>query len=176
MPLDQVYELFGLEGGEKVSFHTLYYEIGRFVFLQMQEKLHLNLVILNRSNIYSSYENVAVAGFVVFVDTTLGYEALARGKKTAAFTLRGKSIGSDACNFGWPADFPDNGPFWTNHADEREFERVMDYITTVSDEEWKQTRQRYVPDLMEYDPGNTRFLKLMREIGVPLKSEYEKDV
>lgn len=132
--------------------------------------------LLKKTNVYSSYENVAAAGVVVFVDTTLGYEALARGKKTAAFALRGKSLGSVACNFGWPADLPDNGPFWTNHADEREFERVMDYITTVNDEEWEQTRQHYVPELMEYDPGNTRFLKLMREIGVPMKSEYQKDV
>jgi len=134
------------------------------------------LELIERSNLYSSYENVDASGVVVFVDSTLGYEALARGKKTAAFTLRGKSLGSVACNFGWPADLPDNGPFWTNHADEREFERVMDYIITVSDDEWEQTRQRYVPELMEYDPGNTRFLKLMREIGVPLKPEYEKDV
>ena len=132
--------------------------------------------LLEKSSIYSSYENVAAAGFVVFVDTALGYEALARGKKTAAFTLRGKSLGSATSNFGWPADLPDNGPFWTNHDNEQEFERVMDYITTVSDEEWEQTRQRYVPELMEYDSGNTRFLKLMREIGVPLKREYESDV
>ncbi len=131
---------------------------------------------LKKSNLYSSYEHVAVARFVVFVDTTLGYEALARGKKAAACTLRGKSLGSAARNFGWPADLPDNGPFWTNHADEREFKRVMDYITTVSDEEWEQTRQRYVPELMDYDPGNTRFLKLMRKIGVPLKEEYQNDV
>ena len=132
--------------------------------------------LLKRSNLYSSYENVAAAGVVVFVDSTLGYEALARGKKTAAFALRGKLLRSVACNFGWPADLPDNGPFWTNHADEREFERVMDYITTVNDEEWEQIRQRYVPELMEYDHGNTRFLKLMREIGVPLKREYNEDV
>ena len=63
-----------------------------------------------------------------------------------------------------------------NHADESEFTRVMDYITTVNDEEWEKTRQRYISELMEYDPGNTRFLKLMREIGVPLKREYMNDV
>jgi surface carbohydrate biosynthesis protein len=125
-------------------------------------------------NLYSSYENVVAAGVVIFIDSTLGYEALARGKKTAAFTLRGKLKRS--VSFGWPADLPDNGPFWTNHADECEFKRVMDYITTVKDEEWEQARQHYVPELMEYDPGNTRFLKLMRDIGVPLKREYKNDL
>lgn len=132
--------------------------------------------IIKRTNIYGSYEKVDAAEFVVFIESTLGYEALARGKKTAAFSLRGKLLGAVDRNFGWPAVLPDNGPFWTNHADEREFKRVMDYITTVSDEEWEQTRQRYVPELIEYDPGNTRFLNLMREIGVPLKREYTNDV
>jgi surface carbohydrate biosynthesis protein len=135
-----------------------------------------NFELTKTRNIYSSYEEVAAAGFVVFVESTLGYEALARGKKTAAFSLRGKLLGAADRNFGWPADLPENGPFWTNYADEREFKRVMDYITTVSDEEWEQTRHRYVPELMEYDPGNTRFLKLMCEIGVPLKAEYQNDV
>ena len=49
----------------------------------------------------------------------------------------------------------------------------MDYITTVSDEEWEKTRQRYVPDLIEYDPGNTKFIRLMRELGVPLNEQYQ---
>ena len=133
-----------------------------------------SLELLKRSNLYSNYEKIAAAGFVVFVDTTLGYEALARGKKVAAFSRRGKSQVLASFKFGWPADLPNRGPFWTNHTDEREFKRVMDYITTVSDKEWEQTRQCYVPDLIQYDPGNTRFLDLMREIGVPLKLEYEK--
>ena len=134
--------------------------------------------LLKRINLNSSYESVAEAGVVVFVSTTLGFEALALGKKTAAFALRGKALKLVGWNFdfGWPADLPDKGPFWTNHADESEFTRVMDYITTVNDEEWEKTRQRYISELMEYDPGNTRFLKLMREIGVPLKREYMNDV
>ena len=132
--------------------------------------------LLPRINSFSSYENVDAAGFVVFTESTLGYEALALGKKTAAFALRGKLLGIVSRNFGWPADLPDKGPFWTNYADEREVKRVMDYITSVNDEEWGQIRQRYVSELMEYDPGNTRFLKLMREIGVPLRREYRNDV
>ena len=132
--------------------------------------------LLKKLNPYSSYEYVAAAGVVVFVSSTLGFEALARGKKTAAFALRGKALKLVARKFGWPADLSDNGPFWTNDTDEREVERVMDYITTVNDEEWERTWQRYAPELMEYDPGNTRFLKLMHEIGVPLKREYMKYV
>ena len=130
---------------------------------------------LPRTKSFSSYKNVHAAGFVVFTGSTLGYEALALGKRTAAFELRGKLLGVPSRNFGWPADLPDKGPFWTNYADESEVERLMDYITSVKDAEWEQIRDRYVPELMQYDPGNTRFLKMMREIGVPLKQEYRSD-
>lgn len=136
---------------------------------------NVSLEVLKREKAWSSYENIDMAEFVVFIDSALGYESLARGKKTAAFTFRGEMLGLSSRNFGWPADLQDKGPFWTNHADEHEFKRVMDYITTVSDEEWELARRRHVSQLMEYDPGNTRFLKLMKEIGVPLKSEYYGD-
>ena len=131
---------------------------------------------LPRTSSFSSYENVHAAEFIVCSGSTLGYEVLAIGKKTAAFELRGELLGIDSRKFGWPADLPDKGPFWTNHADESEVERVMDYITSVKDKEWEQIRQRYVTELIEYDPGNTRFLKLMREIGVPLKQGCNNDV
>jgi len=130
--------------------------------------------LLPGGNSFSSYKNVHSAEFVVSLGSTLGYEALALGKKTAEFALRGKLLRVPSRNFGWPADLPDKGPFWTNHADEREVKRVMDYITKVTDEEWEQSIQCYIRELMQYDPGNTRFLKLMREIGVPLKREYNE--
>jgi surface carbohydrate biosynthesis protein len=126
---------------------------------------------LERRDVYSSYEYVNAAEFVVFFESTLGYEALSRGKRAVAFRVYGEVL-LPQYNFGWPAILPDKGPFWTNHSDESEFKRVMDYITSVSDEEWEQMHQRYFPELMEYDPGNSRFLKLMRELCVPLKKEY----
>lgn len=129
-----------------------------------------------RSDLFGSYDLLNKNRRVVFIDSTLGYEALARGNKTACFSIRDFTLHNKATKFGWPADLPDSGPFWTNHADEREFERVMDYVTTVSDDEWEQTRQKYVPELMEFDPGNTRFLKVMRDLKVPLKAEDQANV
>ena len=134
-----------------------------------------NWEFIPSSSLYASYHVIDSAEYVVFLDSTLGYESLARGKKTGAFTIRGKRLSDASRNYGWPTDLPDNGPFWTNDADEREFERVMTYITNVSDEEWESDRLRYVPDLMEYDSGNTRFLNLMRKLEVPLNPEYQTD-
>lgn len=131
-----------------------------------------NWEFIPRSHMLSSYELIDQAFANVVIWSTLGYESIGRGNRTVFFPIIGHTINNSSSNFGWPADLPDNGPFWTNNNDEREFERVMDYITTVSDEEWEETRQRYVSELIEYDPGNTRFIKLMRELGVPLNPEY----
>lgn len=121
-----------------------------------------------RSSGHSSYEHVDLASYIVMIDTTLGYEALARGKKVAAFTIRGKPLKANDFTFGWPKILPDNGPFWTNHFNEEEFIRIMSYITTVTDDEWEKDRVRYVNGLMEFDPGNTKFLNLMKDLQVPL--------
>lgn len=109
------------------------------------------------------------AQVIVGIDSTLLYESIARGNRTAFFTLR--NAFDPSRKFAWPADYPESGPFWTNKMDVSEFERVMDYITQVSDEDWEAARLKYVKDLMEYDPGNSQFISLMKELNVPLKRE-----
>ena len=105
---------------------------------------------------------------VVTVDSTLGLEAIARGNRAALFFIR-----SDLCNlpdsrFGWPAEYADDGPFWCNLPDPAVFERIMDFLFAASDAEWKETlRQHTFERIMEYDPGNTRFKKLLAEILGP---------
>lgn len=117
-----------------------------------------------RSDSKSSYKQIDSAELVVFIDSTLGYEAICRGKKTASFSCRGSSLNSPATKFGWPAVMSDNGPFWTNKPNEKDFRRIMDYLETVSDEEWEKTRKFYANDLMEFDAGNTRFIALLDQL------------
>jgi surface carbohydrate biosynthesis protein len=117
-----------------------------------------------RESSLSSYSNIDQAEIVVFIDSTLGYESLARGNKTASFTCRGQSIGSAANNFGWPGVFPDNGPFWTNKIDIHEFNRVMDFLVSVNDEEWELCQKSYMPKIMEYDQNNKKFKSILTEI------------
>ena len=117
-----------------------------------------------RTGSHSSYKLIDAAEIVVSIDSTLGYESIGRGKKTAFFSCRKVNPKKNYYTFGWPAVLPNNGPFWTNHQDETQFQRIMDYLNTVSDENWKQTRQQYANDLMEFDPGNTRFIALLDQL------------
>ena len=64
--------------------------------------------------------------------STLGFEAIARGKKVAFFSM-------DHCegaNFGWPIIKKMKGEFFSNSTEQNEINRVINYLVNVSDEEW----------------------------------------
>ncbi len=111
---------------------------------------------------YSSYKEIDAAEIVVFIDSTMGYESIVRGKRTASFSCRMVDMHDQTRVFGWPAVLPNNGPFWTNDQNETQFQRVMDYLNTVSDDDWEQTRKCYASELIEFDSGNTRFVALLQ--------------
>jgi surface carbohydrate biosynthesis protein len=123
---------------------------------------------LSKDGNLSNYQRVDEVECIAFIDSTLGYEALGRGVKAAAFPLRGKALNAEDRRFGWPANVDNTGPFWTNSTDESEVERLIKFITTVSDEVWMQTCFPIVSQLMEYDAGNKQFVNLIESFGVPL--------
>ena len=120
-----------------------------------------NYNLISRSSEFSTYQLIDSAEIVVSIDSTMGYEAMARGKRTALCSCRGINIKDKWLNFGWPAELPDNGPFWTNKQDDKEFQRIMDYLCKVSDYEFERTWQEYALEIMDYDPGNTRLVALL---------------
>lgn len=120
---------------------------------------------------YSTYETLDAANLVVSIDSTLGYEFFARGKRTAFFSVRGTLISKllgmriDELNFGWPVEMASRGPFWTNIPSESEYDRVLNYLTTVDDGEWSREIGKYTKDLMVFDQGNTVIRGLLHRLG-----------
>lgn len=112
----------------------------------------------------STYEYLSKSHIVVFIDSTVGYEALSRGKRTAAFVCRviGKPHKSES--FGWPADLPDSGSFWTIESSEKEFERIMDYLNSIGDREWAAECRNLIPQIMAFDEGNKHLEELLNEL------------
>lgn len=117
-----------------------------------------------KSDMHNSYELLDSAEIIVVVDSTMGNEAMVRGKKTAIFSCRGVSLDNEATKFGWPTAFPENGPFWTNEMDEVQFRRVMNYLNILSEQEWQQIILTYGSEIMDFDPGNTRLTALLDRI------------
>jgi surface carbohydrate biosynthesis protein len=120
---------------------------------------------------YASYRAIDSAEIVVAIDSTLGYESIARGNKTAIFSIRGTLLGDLSRNYGWPEDFPDKGPFWTNKPDPDSFDRILDYLFEVDAAQWKKdVAATGFSSLMAYDPDNTTLKAIFeKELGTPPK-------
>lgn len=117
-----------------------------------------------RSHSLSAYELIDSAEIIVTIDSTLGYESLARGKKTAVLSCRILNRPTTSFEFGWPAGLPLNGIFWTSNADEEEFRRVLTYLLEVSENEWRRVWRLYSNDLMVFDSGNSQLAALIADI------------
>lgn len=125
-----------------------------------------------KSEDLDNYKKIDQASAIVFIDSTLGYEALGRGLKCVAFPLRGGVLQVNDRRFGWPADLPESGPFWASKGDEGEVERLMNYITKVSDDEWKLISTPVVEQLMCFDPGNSQFIEFIDNVIVKQGMHY----
>lgn len=112
----------------------------------------------------TSYEAIDKSEIVVFTSSTLGYESLARGKKTAAIMLDAQLIKADALKFGWPADLADDGQFWTHQLSQQRIYEIMDYLSNATDEEWNETRLNAIKDVIDFDPGNSKFTSAISSI------------
>lgn len=111
---------------------------------------------LEPSGPFPSYQAADGAEIVVAVDSTLAYESIARGNKTAVFCIRSELLGVPSQKYGWPGDFPAKGPFWTSRADPQEFKRIIDRLCTIDDSQWRaDVEASGFSSLMAYDPGNT---------------------
>ena len=121
-------------------------------------------IFSSRSKILNSYDKVDKFKFITGIDSTLVYESLARGKKTAAFTIRGSLLGIDGANFGWPGQYEDTGPFWTNRADQSDFKKIMNYLRDISDNDWSGICSYTMKNIISHDPGNKIIKEHLRQI------------
>ena len=116
----------------------------------------------------SSYESVDIAEVVVSIDSTLGYESASRGNKTAIFSIRTQILSAPGRNYGWPGVYRDEGPFWTNRPDPAIFERVLDHLFSMQEEQWRVLLDREgFSNIMAYDPDNSIFKSILRKELAP---------
>jgi surface carbohydrate biosynthesis protein len=131
---------------------------------------------LPRTNAHSSYVNGLSSRVVVVIDSTIGYELLARGKKVAFFSARmfdpltNQSELKDSF-FGYPGRYPVEGPFWTNKPDHNEYARILDSLLRMTDTEWAAQIQPYTEEPMAYRPGNSEFIQMLQSKGIPTRNE-----
>ena len=82
--------------------------------------------------------------------------------------LLGESSDTD---FGFPLELGESGPFWTNTANDSEFEHVIRSVQSMSDAQWASAISPYNDVLMAYQPGNSVFIQMLQSEGVPTRNE-----
>lgn len=117
-----------------------------------------------RQSAMNSYGVIDNSEIVVFTSSTLGYEALARGIKTAALLIDAKLLDADALKFGWPVKVNDDGKFWTHQFDEKRFGEILDYLLTVSDADWDKIRSETIREIISYDENNSKFVETLTSL------------
>jgi surface carbohydrate biosynthesis protein len=130
-------------------------------FSEILKDFHFEFV--PRSEIFSSYKVISTAEIVITIDSTIGFEALAQGKRVAFFSVR-HTKGAVQYQFGWPANLPPRGPFWSNTLAEDSFSDILNFLDSIPNDMWLEIVESYKPILMEFDLGNKKLTSLLRNI------------
>ena len=113
----------------------------------------------------SSYKAIDAAEVVVGVDSTLLYESIARGTKTAIFSIRGNITNVNGFDFGWPAYRSPVGSFWTNTPSHVKYREVLDFLFGISVKDWRdELNKASFTDLMIMDLGNSILKKIITQV------------
>ena len=129
---------------------------------------HDNFNYIENKEDFSQYKKILDFDLLIFLDSTLGYEAISRKIKTCAFTIRGNVLGLDdkEFKFGWPATFENTGFFWTNQKNTKIFENIIDQVNSISQEDWISKTDSLRDELMVYSEKNEIFSDYLKENAV----------
>lgn len=114
-----------------------------------------------KENKTDSYKNMNSSDVIVNIDSTMGYEALARGLKTITFINRPVTFKRNLDKFAWPNDFGKKGKIWTTQLSELEINRLLKYIDEVDELEWNNYINTIKSDMMEFDYDNKIFQNII---------------
>lgn len=107
----------------------------------------------------SSYQRLDACDLVVSIDSTLGYEMIARGTRTVFVAARAMLLGGEESRqftFGFPGAFESSGAFWTKSVDRGEIDGMMARVISMSNDEWQRISGFVREELMTFDADNRK--------------------
>ena len=119
-----------------------------------------NWELLKRLNNDISYKYLDESNVVAFISTAIGYEAISRGCKVAAFTTRSETTNIRSHKFGWPYVFEKNADdFWTNYFDKIKFDEILNNLIQEPQERFQELIKKKYHFLLPFDSDN----KILKE-------------
>ena len=121
-----------------------------------------------KKKIANPYKYIDEANIVVFMISTLGYEAIARNKKVLSFCCKGIPQFSKKKilrTFAWPVYSRNKkGFFWTNELSLKIFSKKFDSLIKINKNKWNKKISKYKDDIIIYDKNNSMLKKKISEI------------
>ena len=116
-----------------------------------------NWVYSSNKSIKKNYNNLNKQQMVAFVHTTLGFEALAKGLKCAAFDKYFPLEGSNI-------KYSKSGIFWSNSNKYHDLEKILTRVISFSNKRWKKIADKYSTEILTYDSANIKKKKILKKI------------
>lgn len=108
-----------------------------------------------------SLEIIDDSNIILTINSTLGYEALSRGKKVIFFDILPKAGKAKYTKFGWPYDYGSEGLFWTNKFDKNSVLNIIHKVEKISLSEWNKKVAQISSSLMKKDSDNSKFNQII---------------
>jgi surface carbohydrate biosynthesis protein len=118
-----------------------------------------------RLKLEDNYQRVDQSWITVSTSSTLGYESLGRGNRTALLQADSHLLGDSSLAIGWPIKLPQEGPFWSTSCTPARIAEVLHFLNSSTNDEWDATRQLVSKVIPEFDPGNLRFVDYLKDFG-----------
>lgn len=119
----------------------------------------------SRESYSSNYRLCDLSYVVVSTGSTLGYESLGRGNRTAIFCPDFRMLSDESLRFGWPLDIPEEGSFWSTSSSSGRVNEVLTHLIDVSDSEWAQSLAQFKSIIPALDQGNSVLVRTLSEFG-----------
>lgn len=126
----------------------------------------INFTFIPQDKKRNTYKIIDETKVLISIDSSLGYESIARGNKICVFSVRPDKYPTNSSKFGWPSKLKDKGFFWTNSLEYSEFERVVKNTYLITEEKYFQSKTKdIIPDQIIFDENNKVFQKIVNEIS-----------
>jgi surface carbohydrate biosynthesis protein len=115
-------------------------------------------------NVNNTYRSLESSELVIFVDSTLGYEAIGRGNKVVSLSIRSEYHKWKEAKFGWPLVFKkEKGKFWTNYYDEKLIKNLIFENIKISRNKWFKENNKIISKLMVYNKNNGPLVRTVKK-------------
>jgi len=132
--------------------------------INFYKKIFLNNCVFQKSsNWKQSYKIIDKFESIIFMYSTLGYEAIARKKKVAIFPP--DKIKEFKYYFGWPATYKKYHSFFSSKKiTYNEIKRVLNNIDKCSQTTWQNKYYKVIKDQFFFDKDNSKLKKIISKL------------